>query len=260
MSSQPVDKRPTQRFSSRVQDYVNYRPRYPQAVISTLEHACGLTADHLIADVGSGTGFLSEVFLRNGNSVIGIEPNLEMREAGEAYLANYPYFSSSDATAEFTRLPSASVDFVVVGQAWHWFKGPVAAREFKRILRPGGWIVLAWNARRLETTAFLREYERVLCEFCPEYGVLNHQDQDQRTLSDAIGLPIHTANIPNSQLFDRAGFLGRVFSSSYTPEPGTSGYVPMRTALIALFHQHAVDDLVSFEYDCMMYFAQAGKI
>ena len=73
------------------------------------------------ADVGSGTGFLSELFLANGNLVLAIEPNLEMRSAGEKYLGNQPKFESIDGTAESTTLPDRSVDFVVAGQAFHWF-------------------------------------------------------------------------------------------------------------------------------------------
>jgi len=71
----------TQRFSSRVENYIKYRPGYPNEVIETLRSECGLTSGSIIADVGSGTGILTEMFLRNGNTVYGIEPNREMREA-----------------------------------------------------------------------------------------------------------------------------------------------------------------------------------
>ena len=250
---------PTQRFSSRVANYVKHRPRYPQAVVALLERECELQASHIVADIGSGTGFLSEIFLRNGNPVIGIEPNREMREAGDEYLARYPYFTSMDATAEATALHDASVEFVVAGQAWHWFDGDAASREFKRILKPGGWIALAWNARRLESTPFLRDYEQVLIEFCPEYKELNHQDQDQRALSDVLGMPLRTASIYNAQMFDFAGFSGRVFSSSYTPEVGEPNYEPMRAALKAVFDAHAVDGQVAFEYDCMIYYGHVSR-
>jgi 16S rRNA A1518/A1519 N6-dimethyltransferase RsmA/KsgA/DIM1 with predicted DNA glycosylase/AP lyase activity len=75
----------TQRFSSRVENYIKYRPDYPNEVIEALRSECGLTADSIIADVGSGTGILTEVFLQNGNAVYGIEPNREMREAAERF-------------------------------------------------------------------------------------------------------------------------------------------------------------------------------
>ena len=107
---------PTQRFSNRVENYLRYRPRYPAEILDVLKAECGLQVTSLIADVGSGTGFLAELFLSNGNQVFGIEPNREMREAGEQLLGSYSKFTSVAATAEATTLPEASVDFVTAGQ------------------------------------------------------------------------------------------------------------------------------------------------
>src|SRR5512144_1560718 len=109
---------PTQRFSGRVTNYVKYRPSYPAAIIDLLRVECGLTPDSLVADIGSGTGLLTELFLRAGNRVLGIEPNREMREAGDRLLQNYPRFSSLDAAAEATTLPDQSVDFITAGQSF----------------------------------------------------------------------------------------------------------------------------------------------
>src|SRR5712692_6490280 len=109
-----------QRFSNRAADYVRYRPGYPAAVLSVLRTECGLRPGHVIADIGSGTGFLSELFLKNGNRVYGVEPNEAMRQAGGEYLAAYDGFSSIDGSAESTTLDDGSVDFVTAGQAFHW--------------------------------------------------------------------------------------------------------------------------------------------
>ena len=95
----------TQRFSSRVDNYVKYRPRYPAALLDLLRAECGLTVEATIADIGSGTGLLAQLFLANGNRVYGVEPNREMREAGERLLAHYPNFTCITATAEDTTLP-----------------------------------------------------------------------------------------------------------------------------------------------------------
>src|SRR4029453_17979120 len=121
-----------QRFSSRVEDYIKYRPSYPPALLDTLVTQCRLTPTAEVADIGSGTGLLSELFLRNGNRVYGVEPNREMREAGERLLSAYPSFVSVDGRAEATMLDDASVDFVTAGQAFHWFDPPHARREFMR--------------------------------------------------------------------------------------------------------------------------------
>src|SRR5271169_2374426 len=110
-----------QRFSNRVADYVRYRPGYPSAVREILRTECGLKSGHVIADIGSGTGFLSELFLKNGNRVFGVEPNEAMSQAGEEYLASYDGLASINFSAESTTLADARVNFVTSGQDFHWF-------------------------------------------------------------------------------------------------------------------------------------------
>src|ERR1700732_4045643 len=157
-----------QRFSNRVADYVRYRPGYPPEVLAVLRTACGLRPGHVIADVGSGTGFLSELFLKNGNRVYGIEPNEAMRAAGEEYLASYDAFVSIDASAEATTLESGTINFVTAGQAFHWFEPNAARREFQRILKPGGWVVVMWNDRQMDS-AFANAYEELLVNYGTDY-------------------------------------------------------------------------------------------
>src|SRR5258707_10267218 len=123
-----------QRFSNRAADYVRYRPGYPSEALDVLGKECGLHPGHVIADIGSGTGFLSELFLKSGNRVYGVEPNEAMRQAGEEYLAAYDGFSSINGSAEATTLDDASIDFVTAGQAFHWFQKDAARKEFRRIL------------------------------------------------------------------------------------------------------------------------------
>ena len=131
------------RFSDRAQDYAKYRPHYSPEVVRALQQACGLKAEHVIADIGCGPGLLAEVMLQNGNRVIGVEPNREMRDAGEKYLAGFPNFTMIDGSAEQTTLADASVDFVTAGQAFHWFRPEPTRAEFARVLttrwmdRPG---------------------------------------------------------------------------------------------------------------------------
>ncbi len=151
-----------QRFSNRVGDYVRYRPSYPSALVDLLRAECGLRPDHVMADVGSGTGILSRMFLENGNRVFGVEPNDEMRHAGEDYLSTFKKFSSIAGSAEATTLADASLDFVTVAQAFHWFEPAAARTEFQRILRRDGFVVIVWNDRLFDTTPFLREYEALL--------------------------------------------------------------------------------------------------
>jgi ubiquinone/menaquinone biosynthesis C-methylase UbiE len=129
---------PTQRFSSRVENYVKYRPGYPPAILDLLRDKCGLTSASTVADIGSGTGILTGLLLKSGARVFGVEPNPDMRAAGERLLAGQANFTSLAGTAEATTLPAQSVGIITAGQAFHWFDREPTRREFQRILQPGG--------------------------------------------------------------------------------------------------------------------------
>src|ERR1700733_12890817 len=152
----------TSRFSDRVDNYIRYRPGYPPQVLETLKLECGLKPEHPIADIASGTGIWTRLLLENGNNVIGVEPNAEMRQAAERLLTVFPNFTRVAATAESTALPNHSLDFVTAAQAAHWFNRQQARQEFVRILKPSGWLVLLWNERLTDSTPFLRDYEQLL--------------------------------------------------------------------------------------------------
>src|SRR5262245_51950923 len=100
----------TERFSTRVDDYVKYRPSYPSALFDALERECGLTRPSLVADVGSGTGIATAPLLARGHRVYGVEPNAAMRAAAERMLGAEPGFTSVAGRAEATTLGDASVE------------------------------------------------------------------------------------------------------------------------------------------------------
>src|ERR1700682_4046200 len=165
----------TQRFSSRGDNYVRFRPGYPPEVLELLKKECGLTAASVIADIAFGTGIFTRMLLENGNRVFGVEPNADMRHAGEEFLRAYSQFTSVAGTAESATLADHSVDLITAAQAAHWFDREKARREFIRILKPGGWTVLLWNERRTDSTAFLREYEYLLLKYGTDYQEVRHE-------------------------------------------------------------------------------------
>jgi ubiquinone/menaquinone biosynthesis C-methylase UbiE len=243
-----------ERFSNRVADYVRYRPGYPSAVRDILRAECFLKSGHAIADVGSGTGFLSEVFLKNGNRLFGVEPNEAMRQAGEEYLAEYDNFVSIDGSAEATSLESASMDFVVSGQAFHWFDQDAARREFQRILKPEGWVVVIWNERLTDTTPFLRDYEALIRKFNTDYSKVNESYPRAEQMKQFFGAnEFHSHEVPNFQEFDFDGIAGRLRSSSYMPTPDQSTFQPMMDELRRIFDTHNKDGRVRLEYTTRIY-------
>ncbi|MCA9021365.1 MAG: class I SAM-dependent methyltransferase, partial [Planctomycetaceae bacterium] len=245
------------RFSDRVDNYIKYRPGYPVEVLDLLETSCGLTSESLIADIGSGTGISSRLFLDHHNTVYGVEPNQEMRQAAEKLLQKYSHFHSINATAEKTHLPADSFDFIIAGQAFHWFDHEQTRQEFQRIIKPDGWVVLIWNERQIDTSPFLVAYEQLLLNFATDYTQVNHtnlslQDFDQFFHPH----PVQTASLPSQQSFDLESLTGRLLSSSYAPNVGQPGYSEILNRLQEIFHQHQVEGRVAFEYDTNLYYGQ----
>ncbi len=250
---------PTRRFSSRVENYIRYRPGYPPEIIETLKEECHLNTSCVIADLGSGTGLLAEMFLRRGHRVFGVEPNLEMREAGERLLAHYDRFTSVAATAEETTLPDHSVDFITAGQSFHWFDRARARVEFARILKPGGWVVLVWNERLVSVTPFLAAYEAWVKTYALDYTQVDHRRIDAEALAEFFtSRSFRLKTFPNRQVFDFDGLKGRALSSSYVPEHGHPRFAEMMAELERIFQVYAVDGKVSFEYETRLYYGRLG--
>jgi SAM-dependent methyltransferase len=252
-------KDPTQRFSSRVENYVKYRPHYPQEVIAELRNECRLASNSLVADIGSGTGFLAELFLQHGNQVFAVEPNADMRAAGEALLGKYAGFHSVAGRAENTILETRSVDFVVSGQAFHWFDRRVARGEFLRILKPDGWVMIVWNDREIRATPFMIAYEQLIQKHAPDYTLVDYRQVYRAGLSDFFdehGYQSRTFRY--RQKLDYEGVRGRLLSSSYTPEEDHPNHKPMLSELPDIFRTHEINGLVEFEYTTRMYFGKLG--
>lgn len=239
-------------------DYLRYRPGYPKQIIETLWQRCGLTPASTIADIGSGTGLLAEPFLRNGNTVYGVEPNAEMRHAAESELADYDNFISVSGTAENTTLSDQSIDFLTAGQAFHWFDADRANVEFRRILRPSGYVVLIWNDREIANTPFQREYEELLRRYCPEYGKIGHRSVSSDDMAAFFGRAFTVFTFPNAQLLDYDGLKGRLLSSSYAPKAGQPNHEQMVRALHRLFERHEQDGHISVDYTTRMYIGKLG--
>jgi len=225
--------------------------------LDVLREECGLAPESVVADIGSGTGLLARLFLENGNVVYGVEPNDAMRQAGEQLLKDYPRFRSVAGSAETTTLGDASADFVVAGQAFHWFEPKAARTEFARVLRLQGWVAIVWNERKKDATPFHRDYENLLRTYGTDYTRVAASYPERMRMEDFFGPgTFQHRSFATEQKFDFDGLRGRLMSASYAPAQGHPNHEPMIAALKRLFEKHAEGGRVRIEYETHIYYGR----
>ena len=102
----------TEKFTGVSPIYDKYRPGYPKAILDILSADISFSGKDKVADIGSGTGKLSSLFLYNGNLVYGVEPNDKMRSEAERKFRNEKKFISLKGSAEKTGLDEKTVSIV----------------------------------------------------------------------------------------------------------------------------------------------------
>ena len=245
-------KNSVSRFDGRVEFYAKYRPGYPEQIISLLEKKIGFDVSKDVADIGSGTGILSRLFLNNGNLVFGIEPNDEMRKAAEEKLERFLNFICLKGTAEKTMLADKCVDIVTAGQAFHWFDSKKAKSEFKRILRPGGYVVIIWNERK-NVSMFMKAYNKLLKTLSKEWEEAEENIADKDFLKSFFGHEdYHSQSLPNFQNLDLYGLKGRVLSASYVPMQGP-GHKEIMNGVKDIFDKFNNGGQVKLEYSTRVF-------
>lgn len=247
---------PEERFSTRVENYIRFRPGYPQEVVELLKKETALTPTSQIVDVGSGTGIFTKLLLDAGHQVTGVEPNAPMRFAAEELLSSYPTFTSVAAKAQDTTLPDAFADLITSAQAFHWFATAETRAEFSRILKPGGRVALIWNVRKFDSTPFLKAYESLLIEFGTDYAEVRHEITEAEAIDTFFTNGYFLSSFPSSQEFDLPSLKGRLMSSSYTPAAGSPRHQPMMDQLQVIFDSHHQNGKVTFEYDTRVYLGE----
>ena len=247
----------TSRFSNRADNYVKYRPGYPEASFDFLQSDLNLHPGSTIVDIGSGTGLFSEPFLARGFSVTGIEPNDEMRRAAEHRLAGYKGFTSIATTAEDTGLEPSSVDLITIAQTFHWLDAELTRRECLRILKPGGKVVIAWNTQ-LQGSAIEKEYTALREKYRQTHSGGRSIDlQSINRFFDGASLREHT--LPNPQLLNFESLKGQLLSKTYIPLPGDEEYEGMIGELIRLFVRSNENGFVEINHETILYYGTPAK-
>lgn len=246
-------------YSRTVEYYGRYRPRYPQTLIEWLKNECALSPEQVIADIGSGTGQMTELFLKHGNAVYAIEPNPDMRRVAEQELHNYSNLISLGATAEATTLPDQSVNLITVGNAFHWFNHSQTRKEFFRILKPHGLVILAWNLERNNGSPFATAFEGFWQKCIDPAARFKRAGERKRSdyITQFFGAD-HVKEIifDNYQVCDFEALKGVTLSFLKAPQPEDPRYPAMLDELKALFDQYRENSVVTLEYDTAVFYGQ----
>jgi ubiquinone/menaquinone biosynthesis C-methylase UbiE len=206
-----INKQAETGFGRAAEAYDRGRPEYPAEAISWLADRLALGAGRAVVDVGAGTGKLTRALAPTGARVVAVEPVAEMRAVLERRVPEAEVLSGQ---AEAIPLPDASVDAIVAGQAFHWFDGTRALREFDRVLRPGGRLGLIWN-RRDGRQPLHQAIDEIIG---PHRGTTPAYGSDRWADAFKSGSPFALADqaeIPFAQALDADGFIDRLMSISF---------------------------------------------
>jgi SAM-dependent methyltransferase len=233
-----------QRFSTKAQLYARYRWEYAPESIDALVRTARLRLGAPIADIGSGTGALCRPLLQAGMSVIGIEPNAEMRRIAEEQLVAYPNFTSRDALSDATGLADHSVELVTIGRALHWLPAQSTRREIQRILTAGGWLaILGVSCSDKELTAAIQDIQTEVYGWDVAGGKVS---QPHFPLAFYFGGDhFQELHFPANVQETWTQFLGRLLSFSSAPDPGSALYTRYERAARTIFDRFSVNDRLS---------------
>ena len=245
-------------YNDRVSTYARHRWDYASEAVRAFTQACGLARDWVVADIGAGTGMVAAHLIDQVQTVHAVEPNAEMREVAFRALGTLPAYREVAGTSDHTTLPPASIDLITVGRAIHWFPPESTRREFRRILKPGGWLAV-WSTPCTDQ-AWIDAQHTVESE---EYG---WNPTLQRFRPGMLPSSYYFGDSPTQTIVEpgvvRETFemlLGRLSSQLATPAPGHPKREAYEQALRAVFDRHAHDGVLTIPIATEITFGKLGS-
>jgi SAM-dependent methyltransferase len=235
-------------FTEKATDYAVSRPDYPAALFETLKMSCAPNEDVVVADIGAGTGHLTQGLLKNGYRVVAVEPNIEMRRVSDFLLGNIIGYSSTNGCAESIPLESASVHLITAAQAFHWFEVEQARIEFLRVLTTQGQVALIWNDRVFEDPLHAA-LDEVFSDFGGAKRAAWVAHDDRSDVPRFFGsTELKQFSWPHAHNLNREGLLSLIFSRSYIPGRNTLDGPLVADRASEIFSRFATNETVKVQY------------
>lgn len=243
----------TAKFSGRAENYTLGRPAYSQEFVDSLYTQYGFSDKSVIADIGSGTGKFAKHLLDKGSTVIGVEPNDDMRNIAETELGSYEKFQSVKGTSDETGLGAESVDYITTAQAFHWFDAEKFRRECKRIIKHGGKVLLIWNVRDM-TAPLNKEIYGIFDKYCPNFkGFSGGIKQNDERIIQFFNGEYEYISFNNPLYFDKDKFISRSLSGSYSLQRQDADYQEYLDTLINLFDKYSDNNVLEMKNKTVAY-------
>lgn len=239
------------RFNGKGEIYAKARPKYALELFDYLKNSLNIPVGSIFADIGSGTGIFAEQLLSCGYKVFAVEPNDDMRKKAVEKLSYNENFISVDGNDVNMNLPDNSVNYITAAQAFHWFDFEPFKRECRRVLKPGGKVMIIYNSRD-EGARCTKALYNLRHKYNPEF----HGFSNGITAEKCIAFFSGNCNIfhsDNTQKYDRQGYIDRVLSSSYSLKEEDDGYAQYLKEINEIFDIFSLDGLIAIPTETIAY-------
>ena len=237
-------------FENEADTYERTRPSYPpealRLVVQAIERAAAQASGSAqpplpMLDLAAGTGLFTRLLAAYPLlQVVAVEPVAAMRRVFNQVLP--PTVGVVEGSA--TRIPFPDGHFAAVGvaQAFHWFDSLEAAREIRRVLRPGAPLILIWNmeSRQAPWMAAVRDVYEPYDENIPQYrtGRWKRVFELPETRAALFPGPLQTRFVTQHMLVTPAEVWERVLSKSYIASLNAKEQAVVRAKVEAVLAQH----------------------
>lgn len=245
----------TNRFDGKGEIYAKARPKYAAELFDYMKNNLKIPEKSVFADVGSGTGIFSEQLLGCGYKVFAVEPNGDMRIKAEERLGGYNGFVSVNGTDGNMNLPDKSVDYVTTAQAFHWLDAKAFKNECRRVLKPGGKVLIIYNFRKKDADCSMA-LAQLRHKYNPEFHGFSNGMSDEKCTGFFDG-ECEIFRADNTLTYDRQGYVNRVLSSSYSLKESDGRYAEYLKEINNIFDVYSSDGIITIPNETVAY---AGEV